>query len=56
MKPADWILLALMALFAVLALRAVRRRKGGCACGCTDCPHANACRRMEYDAYRPKQN
>ena len=49
MKPIDFILLALVAVVVLLALRRIRRNKGGCNCGggvCNcgrpDCPgHKN---------------
>ena len=43
------IFVALIAVLAFFALRAVRRGKGGCGCGCASCPHANTCHRHKEE-------
>ncbi|MGI6262924.1 MAG: FeoB-associated Cys-rich membrane protein [Succiniclasticum sp.] len=41
----DWILLAVVAVLAILAVRSMLRKPSGCDSGCSGCPYAGSCQR-----------
>ena len=43
MNVFDIIICILIAAAVILAVRRLSKNKGGCGCGCPDCPHKNSC-------------
>ena len=42
------LIVAVAVFFAVRRVVRMTRRKGGCGCGCSGCPHADSCRKPEH--------
>ena len=35
----DWLIVIVIGAAVLLAVRSLRKKKGGCSCGCADCPN-----------------